>query len=104
MAVIIAGMQAAIDSCKSLEHYERSLYSDVPCIKDVSWNPSQVALSALQDANLEDHNNLIIISSPDSELMDLPSVLGLQSKQYQSIAPRDGNDYVVLEQADQLIH
>ena len=103
MAVIIAGMQAAIDSCKSLEQYERSLYSDIPCTKSADRNPSQVALSALQDADLEDLNNLILISSPDSELMDLPSVLGLQSKQYQSIAPIDGSDYVVLEQADRLI-
>ena len=51
MAVIIAGMQAAIGSCNSLEQYERSLYSTDPCPGGPGQTPAQVALSALQDAD-----------------------------------------------------
>ena len=95
--------QVAIGSCNSLEQYERSLHSNEPYPEGIGQDPVQVALSAFYDAGLDDDNNLILISTPHATLLDLPSVLRLQPNQYQSIAPKNGSDYVVLEQADRLI-
>ena len=103
MAVIIAGMQAAIGSCKSLLQYEQSLYSAEPCPEGSELDPAQIACSVFKDTGLKTHKNLILISSPHPALLDLPSSLGLEPNQYRSVHPNKGSDYDILDQAQELI-
>ena len=103
MKISISGLALNTASCSSLKAFKQFIITGEDCEGNGTLTPSQVAIEALEDGEVNDYDDLFFITSPHSDLLDLPDRLKLKAHQYQVVQSEQDSDLDPLLQAGLLI-
>lgn len=103
MALIIAGLETAYESCSTLRLLERSLYTENLCDENGTHDPNIAAVKAFHDAALDDFSQVGLLSTNRTQLINSDQSVFGKSTQIGTIPAESGAIFQAIQLADSWI-